>query len=140
MTRKLSYLAVVILTLGLLFAACPIQFDPYDVIDDIGGSTPIVVPPATNGWLSAEAMGHYNNVIVGFYFTNGVLMEVHAEHHDSPDWADMPVGAWLGYVRGNHRIPPILPLYTHGIDAFSGATGTVNGLTTAARNALGMGL
>jgi len=121
MTRKLSLLAVVFLAMGLLFTACPVQFDPDDFI--VGE---VVVPPDFTGYLTGIGEGHYGDVRVTLFFEYGVIVDVTFEHIDSPGYWQYAEAAAREAFENN----------SFEVDVVAGATNSSRGIIQAVMDIL----
>jgi len=139
MSRKLSLLAVVFSTVALLFTACPIQSDPYDLdLGDIEGD-PLEgeVPSFTGSKTAWGGPGYAGGVTITLFWDAGVLVDAAFTHEESPGHPDRALGYWVAFVRERNTIPAYLsPPYVHGVDAFARSTLSINAARAAALDAI----
>ena len=141
MKGKFAWFALVSLAAGLLFAACPIQFDPYAAPDVPGGEIESV--GTWSGIAVGSALGYFgirdgdSSLIVQviLVFDNGVIDEVHTDTpHETSGYTDVPASLWaLSIMAGT--LPAVLPM-GHNVDAFTGGTVTINQLRVAFLDAM----
>ena len=130
MTRKLSWLAVVSLAAGLLFTACPIQFDP----DVEAGGDPIDVDPNLTGTGISTVDGYVGDFTLTVVFYNGQITGItvdHMETNTSPIYAGNRVNWAIDAVIHTQSFDWIDPP-----DHFSGATVTGYVFLYALQNAI----
>ena len=135
---------VLTMTVVLLFASCPIQFQPYLEIELAGD--PIDVGNYTGQKRgradSTSTMIYASFIEVILHFDAGRVTDIDVVHNESFEYVgDVGSGgrmdSWIGLVIASQSIPAHREINTHGfVDIFSGATLTFNGLGAAARIAL----
>jgi len=139
MSRKLSLLTVVFSTVALLFTACPIYSDPYDLdLGDIEGD-PLegAVPSFTGDKTAWGGPGYLGGVTVTLYWVAGVLVDATFTHAESPGHPDRALGYWVAFIREYNTIPAYLtPPYIHGVDVFARSTLSINAARAAALDAI----
>jgi len=140
MTRKLSWLVVVLAATALLFTACPVQFDP-DAELDIGDEGDVIDVPAdfSGSGTGSDPYGYHGPVTVTLIWVDGAIADVTIIQEEHLN-VQHNIGFWETWLRTSNTFPPILPMiyptpHPGPLNVFSGATISVNALTRAARRA-----